>query len=122
MDLVVHYSIAESSSPAILRCLLDDYHDEGTYKKMEQVNANLLRHSQRIRVLGATGLEIAHVACGRLSAHLHGCIKYWDFASSRIILEEAGGIFDLQNISGDKWEILASAPGLYSRIKELSGF
>lgn len=90
--------------------------DELTKLRMEHICSVLIRRARKIRVFGATGLDIANVACGRISGLIQGCVRIWDFAASRIILEESGGNFETDIISSDCCEILACAPGIYSSL------
>ena len=95
--------------------------DEGTMRRMEKLNAVLLRKVRKVRVLGSTCLDIVNVACGRVSGLLQGCVRTWDFAAARVILEQSGGIFQARETSSNRWEIMACAPGLDGPLNELTG-
>jgi len=54
---------------------------------------------RNLRMLGTTGLNLAHVACGRLDAAWEEGswksgvgAKIWDFAAGRLLIHEAGGV------------------------------
>ena len=66
----------------------------------------VIKAVRRVRSLGSASLEICYVASGMLDAHLdmRGMIRTFDFAAAMLILEEAGGIFNLLGIN-DKNEI-----------------
>lgn len=44
-----------------------------------------------LRRLGAAALDLCYVASGRAAGFWEFCLRSWDFAAGRIILEEAGG-------------------------------
>jgi myo-inositol-1(or 4)-monophosphatase len=49
------------------------------------------RNVRGIRSLGAAALEMAYVACGRLSAYMQWRLSPWDFGAGALIVAEAGG-------------------------------
>lgn len=49
------------------------------------------RHVRGIRSLGAAALELAYVACGRLSAFVQYRLAPWDFGAGMLLVTEAGG-------------------------------
>ncbi len=49
------------------------------------------RHVRGIRSLGAAALELAYVACGRLSGFAQYRLGPWDFAAGALLVKEAGG-------------------------------
>jgi len=48
-------------------------------------------HVRGIRSLGAAALELAYVACGRLSAYMQWRLSPWDFGAGALLVAEAGG-------------------------------
>ena len=50
-------------------------------------------HSNGIRMLGSSAMDIAYVACGRFTAAYFDYLYPWDYAAGCLILEEAGGLF-----------------------------
>ncbi|MGB9782228.1 MAG: inositol monophosphatase family protein [Moorellaceae bacterium] len=44
-----------------------------------------------VRSLGSAALELAYVACGRLTAYWEWGLAPWDVAAGKILVEEAGG-------------------------------
>lgn len=44
-----------------------------------------------IRSLGAAAMEMAYVACGRLSAYMQWQLSPWDYAAGALLVAEAGG-------------------------------
>jgi len=67
----------------------------------------LMKATRRVRSLGAASLEICHVASGALDAYVdvRGKIRTLDFAAAMLILQEAGGFFDLSNAINEQEEI-----------------
>ncbi len=62
-------------------------------------NSNFARFSRtarKVRIMGAAGLDIAYVACGRYDAYLEYGIKIWDIAAGLLILKNAGGAYRLK--------------------------
>ncbi len=51
-----------------------------------------------LRALGAAALELAYVACGRLTGFWENTLKPWDVAAGTLLVEEAGGT--VTNIDG----------------------
>ncbi|KAH0485596.1 MAG: hypothetical protein KVP17_004865 [Porospora cf. gigantea B] len=52
----------------------------------------LIRRCRDVRRLGASALELAWVACGRLDAALEMGNKEWDIAAGSLLVSEAGGV------------------------------
>jgi fructose-1,6-bisphosphatase/inositol monophosphatase family enzyme len=93
--------------------------DENTMKKMVRLSSKLIRGVRKVRIFGSTSMDMAHVACGRISGLIQGCVRNWDFAAARVILEESGGIFNAKNSGDNIWEIIASSAGIYNPLKQL---
>jgi fructose-1,6-bisphosphatase/inositol monophosphatase family enzyme len=93
--------------------------DENTMKKMELLSSKLIRGVRKVRIFGSTSLDMAQVACGRISGLIQGHVRNWDFAAARIILEESGGTFHAEKNGDNAWEIIACAPGIFSSLKQL---
>lgn len=53
----------------------------------------LASSARGIRIYGATTIELCDIAIGKLGAFVQCFIKSWDYAASRVILEEIGCIF-----------------------------
>ena len=47
--------------------------------------------TQGIRRMGAAGLDLAYVACGRLDFHWEHTLRPWDMAPGILLVQEAGG-------------------------------
>lgn len=92
---------------------------EETMKHMDKVSAILARKVRKIRILGSTGLEMAHVACGRISGLYQRSVHLWDFAAAKIILEQSGGKFDARQWGSNNWEILACTANIFESAHRL---
>ncbi len=87
-----------------------------------EVLANLSRVSSRIRMHGATGVDLAYVAAGILGGAISFGHHIWDHAAGVTLVRAAGGI--VTDLSGADWtpeskSALAAAPGIHEQILEL---
>lgn len=62
---------------------------------------DILFRSLNLRALGSAALELAYVACGRLTGFWEVTLKPWDVAAGALLVEESGGA-----VSGLKGEPL----------------
>ncbi len=86
--------------------------DPVTMRRMHAISGELAARTRKMRLFGATGLDLAYVASGRLSGLVQGCVRAWDFAAARVILAAAGGYFRAQPSGPGQWQIVAAAPGI----------
>ncbi len=87
--------------------------DPDTMQRMQRVAQALVPRARKVRIFGATGLDLAHVACGGLSGLVQGNVKAWDFAAAKVIIEAAGGYCRADPLdNGGGWRITAAAPGI----------
>ncbi len=56
-----------------------------------------------IRALGSAALELAYVACGRLTGYWEVSLSPWDVAAGMILVEEAGG--KVSGLRGEELEL-----------------
>ncbi|WP_207655540.1 inositol monophosphatase family protein [Desulfocucumis palustris] len=63
----------------------------------------ILFNSMNIRALGSAALELAYVACGRLTGSWEVKLKPWDVAAGALLVEEAGGM--VSGIRGEPLEL-----------------
>ncbi|MGU3651470.1 inositol monophosphatase family protein [Mycolicibacterium sp. A43C] len=87
-----------------------------------EVLANLSRVSSRIRMHGATGVDLAYVAAGILGGAISFGHHVWDHAAGVALVRAAGGI--VTDLAGRPWTIesksaLAAAPGIHQDILDL---
>lgn len=94
----------------------------GEFEEMDswEVYLKLASQARGLRVYGATTIELCDMAEGKLGAYVHHNIKVWDYAASRVILEELGCKFS--DLEGNKigWtyngELVASIPKIQEEI------
>jgi myo-inositol-1(or 4)-monophosphatase len=82
----------------------------------------LSRVSSRLRMHGATGIDLAYVAAGILGGAISFGDHVWDHAAGVALVRAAGGI--VTNLAGEKWvpdsrSVLAAAPGAHEQILEI---
>jgi len=52
--------------------------------------------ARKCRLMGSAALDLAYVACGRLDAYLESSVSLWDVAAGKLLVEAAGGKFEMQ--------------------------
>lgn len=82
----------------------------------------LSRVSSRLRMHGATGIDLAYVADGILGGAISFGDHVWDHAAGVALVRAAGGV--VTNLAGEDWtpdsrSALAAAPGLHTQILEI---
>ncbi len=82
----------------------------------------LSRVSSRIRMHGATGIDLAYVADGILGGAISFGDHVWDHAAGVALVRAAGGV--VTNLAGDEWtpdsrSVLAAAPGMHAQVLEI---
>jgi myo-inositol-1(or 4)-monophosphatase len=82
----------------------------------------LSRVSSRMRMHGATGIDLAYVADGVLGGSISFGDHVWDHAAGVALVRAAGGI--VTNLAGEDWtpdsrSALAAAPGVHTQLLEM---
>jgi myo-inositol-1(or 4)-monophosphatase len=82
----------------------------------------LSRVSSRLRIHGATGIDLAYVADGILGGAISYGDHVWDHAAGVALVRAAGGI--VTNLAGEAWtpdsrSVLAAAPGVHDQMLEI---
>lgn len=82
----------------------------------------LSRVSSRLRMHGATGIDLAYVADGILGGAISFGDHVWDHAAGVALVRAAGGV--VTNLAGEEWtpdsrSALAAAPGVHAQILDL---
>lgn len=77
---------------------------------------------QRVRLIGATGIDLAWTAAGLLGGSVTFGHHPWDNAAGVCLVRAAGGV--VTDLAGDQWRIdspsvLAAAPGVHDELLEL---
>ncbi len=70
------------------------YQEELAGKGMELALA-FLQHAGDLRILGSAALDLAYVACGRQDIFFELRLSPWDVAAGALLVEEAGGVFQM---------------------------
>jgi myo-inositol-1(or 4)-monophosphatase len=83
---------------------------------------NLSRVSSRLRMHGATGIDLAYVADGILGGAISFGDHVWDYAAGVALVRAAGGI--VTNLAGEPWSpearsALAAAPNVHAQMLEV---
>jgi myo-inositol-1(or 4)-monophosphatase len=67
--------------------------------------------ARKCRLMGSAALDLAYVACGRLDAYIESSVSLWDVAAGKLLVEAAGGTFEMQPRAGhsDKVSVRASS-------------
>ncbi len=86
------------------------------------VVANLSRVSSRLRMHGATGIDLAYVADGILGGAISFGDHVWDHAAGVALVRAAGGF--VTNLAGEPWtpeasSALAAAPGVHDQMLDI---
>ncbi len=74
----------------------------GLSKSPETISSGvpmLMAYSQRARkcrLMGSAALDLAYVACGRLDAYVEQSVSLWDVAAGQILVESAGGHYEVK--------------------------
>lgn len=83
---------------------------------------NLSRVSSRLRMHGATGIDLAYVASGILGGAISFGDHVWDHAAGVALVRAAGGV--VTNFAGKQWtpesrSVLAAAPGVHAQMLDI---
>lgn len=81
----------------------------------------LLPRVHKARCLGAAAAEICYAACGYLGGVYYESLNPWDFAAGSIIIKEAGGFIDANEIEPGQWQVLAGASGIRRDLRSILG-
>ncbi|MCH9667118.1 MAG: inositol monophosphatase [Actinomycetia bacterium] len=83
---------------------------------------NLSRECSRMRMHGATGIDLAYVAAGILGGAISFGHHIWDHAAGVALVRAAGGV--VTELSGEPWTVsspsaLVAAPGVHEQMLEI---
>ncbi len=73
----------------------------GFSKSKATINAGLqllpkyVERVRKCRMMGSAALDLAYVACGRFDAYIEQSVSLWDVAAGKLLVENAGGIFEM---------------------------
>jgi myo-inositol-1(or 4)-monophosphatase len=83
---------------------------------------NLSRRCSRMRMHGATGIDLAYTAAGIFGGAISFSGHVWDHAAGVALVRAAGGI--VTDLAGDDWTVnsrsaLVAAPGVHGELLEI---
>jgi myo-inositol-1(or 4)-monophosphatase len=73
----------------------------GFSKSKATINAGLqllpkyVERVRKCRLMGSAALDLAYVATGRLDAYIEQSVSLWDVAAGKMLVENAGGLFEM---------------------------
>lgn len=73
----------------------------GFSKTISTINAGVpllekyVKRARKCRLMGSAALDLAYVACGRLDAYIEQSVSLWDVAAGKLLVESAGGQFEM---------------------------
>ncbi len=72
---------------------------------------NYVKRARKCRLMGSAALDLAYVACGRLDAYIEQSVSLWDVAAGKILVESAGGKFEMtpREDTPEKISVIASS-------------
>ncbi|MGE0753775.1 MAG: inositol monophosphatase [Alphaproteobacteria bacterium] len=112
----------ENLSDAMLVCSGPKHMASRSEKEIE-VFGKLTNSGACIRRLGATALDLAHIAAGRVDGGFYDMIQPWDIAAGSLMVQEAGGqIVDFSGKTAtlDSRTLIASSRALSPALARLS--
>jgi myo-inositol-1(or 4)-monophosphatase len=74
--------------------------------KLYQVYGSTAR---KLRAMGSAALDLAYVASGRLDAYIEQGVNLWDVAAGWVLVEEAGGVMEVEEKKDGSLRICASS-------------
>ncbi len=79
------------------------------------------KKSLKVRMFGATGLDIVNVARGGAGVFFQEGPHLWDFAASRLILQEAGGFWEDSYMENGRYKVMATVGNnkVWQEMKEI---
>ncbi|MGE8547437.1 inositol monophosphatase family protein [Alcaligenes sp. Marseille-Q7550] len=93
--------------------------DSGAGVKSTSPFADMLAECAAVRRVGATVLDLAYVACGRLDGFCAVNLKPWDLAAGSLLVTEAGGLvadFDGEQTWKETGNVLAATPKIFTQM------
>jgi myo-inositol-1(or 4)-monophosphatase len=97
-------------------------HDSQHFTKSTAMFSMMVANSKGVRMLGATALDLAYIAAGRLDGGWYSYFKRWDVAAGILLVKEAGGIvttLDGSAHDSDSDNLLAANAKLHGQMTKL---
>jgi len=93
---------------------------EGSERHYVEQVRRLAPHLRKLRCLGSAAYDLCNVACGRLTAFYEMRLRPWEIAAGHVVLREAGAVLDAIELEEQTWNVVAAAPGVYERFRDLA--
>lgn len=71
--------------------------------------ASYVEKVRKCRLMGSAALDLAYVACGRLDAYIEQSVSLWDIAAGKLLVEAAGGSFEMKERTDNPAKISVTA-------------
>ncbi len=80
---------------------------------------HFIGRARKCRLMGSAALDLAYVACGRFDAYIESSVSLWDVAAGKLLVEAAGGKFEMEprTDNPDKISVRASSGLLDLEVK-----
>lgn len=75
-----------------------------TLDQMLPVFGDLVHRVRKIRLMGSAALALTYVADGRFDAYVEAGIRLWDVAAGGLIIQRAGGSFEITALPGEDYK------------------
>ena len=76
----------------------------GSLNLMLPVFGKLVHEVRKIRLMGSAALALTYVADGRFDGYIEAGIRLWDIAAGGLILQRAGGRFEINALPGEDYK------------------
>lgn len=76
----------------------------GSLNQMLPVFGELVHQVRKIRLMGSAALALTYVADGRFDGYIEAGIRLWDVAAGGLILQRAGGRFEINALPGEDYK------------------
>ena len=93
-----------------------------TLDRMLPVFGELIHQVRKVRLMGSAALALTYVADGRFDAYVEAGIRLWDVAAGGLIVQRAGGRFEITPIEGEpyKYSLNANNGQIHAPLKRIA--
>ncbi len=100
------------------------YYERGEVMRrtLDALRALFHQNIRGMRRMGAAGLDLSWVACGRFQAFFEYRLAPWDYAAGSLIVEEAGGRSSNrggQPLTLDSGSVIVAGPTVFSAVQQV---
>lgn len=94
-----------------------------TYPASFDTFNQLIKNTYNTRIAGAAALDAAYIATGSLDIYLDLYIHEWDVAASAVLIQEAGGRYQINQGDGERGHVTVAAanPALFDTVMDAVG-